>query len=349
MTKILQTAVRWVLSDNRKSKIQDRKWAGLFAIVVALTVCWARAEAQQPGKLPRVGILLALPHAAISDRIEAFRQGLRDLGHIEGKTIAVEYRYADGQFDRLPDLATELARLKVNVIVTGGPTATRPAKKATATIPIIMAQDTDPVGNGFVASLARPGGNITGLSNYHPDLSGKQLEVLKEVVPGLARVAVLANSKEPGNAQALSETKLAGAALQLKLQYLDVRDPQDIETAFHAATKERADALLVLSSPIATSHRTRIAQLAIKNRLPTMYQVSESVEAGGLLTYGVSTPDLWRRSATYVHKILKGAKPGDLPVEQPTKFEFVINLNTAKQIGLTIPPNVLARADKVIR
>jgi putative ABC transport system substrate-binding protein len=212
-----------------------------------------------------------------------------------------------------------------------------------------MAQDTDPVGNGFVASLARPGGNITGLSNYHPDLSGKQLELLKEVVPRLARVAVLGNSKEPGNSQALKETKLAGAALKLKLQFLDVRELQDIETAFHAATRERAGALLVLSSPIATSQRTQVAQLAIKNRVPIMYQVSESVEAGGLMTYGVSTADLWRRSATYVHKILKGAKPADLPVEQPIKFEFIINLKAAKQIGLAIPPNVLARADKVLK
>jgi len=335
--------------NNRKSKIENRKWAGLFAIVVALTVCGARAEAQQPTKVPRVGVLLALSHSAISDRIQAFREGLRELGYVEGKTIVVEYRYADGKFERLPDLATELVGLKVNVIVTGGPTATRPAKKATATIPIVMAQDTDPVGNGFVASLARPGGNITGLSNYHPDLSGKQLELLKEVVPRLARVAVLGNSKEPGNAQALKETKLAGAALKLKLQFLDVRELQDIETAFHAATKERADAILVLSSPIATSQRTQVAQLAIKNRVPIMYQVSESVEAGGLMTYGVSTADLWRRSATYVHKILKGAKAGDLPVEQPMKFEFVINLKAAKQIGLTIPPNVLVRANRVIR
>jgi putative ABC transport system substrate-binding protein len=307
------------------------------------------AEAQQPKNAPRVGVLLALSHSAISDRIQAFREGLRELGYVEGKTIVVEYRYADGKFERLPDLATELAQLKVDVIVTGGPTATRPAKKATATIPIVMAQDTDPVGNGFVASLARPGGNITGLSNYHPDLSGKQLELLKEAVPRLARVAILGNSNEPGNVQALKETKLAGATLRLKLQFLDVRDVQDIEPAFHAATKERAGALLVLSSPIATSQRTQVAQLAIKNRVPIMYQVSESVEAGGLMTYGVSTTDLWRRSAIYVDKILKGRTPAELPVEQPKKFEFIINLKTAKQIDLTIPPNVLARADRVIR
>jgi putative ABC transport system substrate-binding protein len=323
--------------------------ASSILVAVILLALAVIAEAQQPKKVPRIGVLLALSHSAISDRIQAFRNGLRDLGYAEGKTIVVEYRYADGKFERLPDLATELVGLKVDVIVTGGPTATRPAKKATSTIPIVMAQDTDPVGNGFVASLARPGGNITGLSNYHPDLSGKQLELLKEVVPRLARVAVLGNSSEPGNAQALEETKLAGAALKLKLQFLDVREVQDIETAFHAATRERADALLVLSSPIVTSLRTQIAKLAIKNRIPIMYQVSESVEAGGLMTYGVSTADLWRRSATYVHKILKGAKPADLPVEQPIKFDFIINLKAAKQIGLTVPPNVLARADKVIK
>jgi putative ABC transport system substrate-binding protein len=327
------------------------KKTGLSSILIALTLLTVVviAEAQQPKNAPRVGVLLALSHSAISDRIQAFREGLRELGYVEGKTIVVEYRYADGKFERLPDLATELAQLKVDVIVTGGPTATRPAKKATATIPIVMAQDTDPVGNGFVASLARPGGNITGLSNYHPDLSGKQLELLKEAVPRLARVAILGNSNEPGNVQALKETKLAGATLRLKLQFLDVRDVQDIEPAFHAATKERAGALLVLSSPIATSQRTQVAQLAIKNRVPIMYQVSESVEAGGLMTYGVSTTDLWRRSAIYVDKILKGRTPAELPVEQPKKFEFIINLKTAKQIDLTIPPNVLARADRVIR
>jgi putative ABC transport system substrate-binding protein len=212
-----------------------------------------------------------------------------------------------------------------------------------------MAQDTDPVGNGFIASLARPGGNITGLSNYYPDLSGKQLELLKEIMPSLARVAVLGNSAEPGNRQALRETEVAAAALGIQPQYLDVRDPKNFETAFRAASKERADAVLVLSSPIAASQREQVAQLAIKSRLPAMYQISESVEAGGLVTYGVSTNDLWRRAAVYVDKILKGATPAELPVEQPTRFELIINLKTARQIGLTIPPNVLARADRVIK
>jgi putative ABC transport system substrate-binding protein len=218
------------------------------------------AEAQQPRNLPRVGVLLALPQAAISDRIQAYQEGLRELGYVEEKTIIVEYRSADGKFDRLPDLARELVRLKVDVIVTGGPTATRPAKEATVNIPIVMAQDTDPVGNGFVASLARPGGNITGLSNYHPELSGKQLELLKEIIPTLARVAILGNSNEPGNTQALKETELAARALGVKPYYLDARDAKAIETVLRTASKERADAVLVLSSPVATSHRKELAQ-----------------------------------------------------------------------------------------
>jgi putative ABC transport system substrate-binding protein len=307
------------------------------------------AAAQQPKKVPRVGVLLALPHSAISDRIHAFRIGLRERGYVEGANLFVEYRYADGKFERLPDLAAELARIKVNVIVTGGPTATRPAKAATSEIPIVMAQDSDPVGNKFVASLARPGGNITGLSNYYPELSGKQLELLKEIIPNLARLAVLGNSNEPGNAQALREAERAAGAVNVRIFNLDVRGPEDIATAFRIASEKRADALLVLSSPIATSQRNQVAQLAVKTRIPAMYQVGESVEAGGLMTYGVSIPDLWRRSATYVDKILKGSKPSALPVEQPTKFEFIVNLKSAKQIGLTIPPNVLARADRVIR
>jgi putative ABC transport system substrate-binding protein len=318
----------------------------LSAMLFALCV---PAWAQQPGKLPQIGVLLALPHAAISDRIHAFRIGLRERGYVEGKTVAIAYRYADGKFERLPDLAAELARIKVDVIVTGGPTATRPAKAATSEIPIVMAQDSDPVGNKFVASLARPGGNITGLSNYYPELSGKQLELLKEIIPNLARLAVLGNSSEPGNAQALREAEVAAGALGVRIFNLDVRGPQDIATAFRVASEKRADAFLVLSSPIATSQRNQVAQLALKSRLPAMYQVSESVEAGGLMTYGVSIPDLWRRSASYVDKILKGSKPSKLPVEQPTKFEFIVNLKSAKQIGLMIPPNVLARADRVIK
>ena len=268
---------------------------------------------------------------------------------MEGKNIVIEWRSAEGKLDRVPALAAELVRLKVDVIVTAGPQSTRAAKEATTTIPIVMALDNDPVGNGFVASLARPGGNITGLSTLSPEISGKQLELLKEIVPRLSRVAVLGNSTHPGNAQALKETELAAGALAVQLQYLDVRDPKDIETAFRAASKGRADAVLVLENAVLTSHRKQLVDLAVKSRLPAIYPQTEYMEAGGLMYYGANTPDLFRRAATYVDKILKGAKPADLPVEQPRKFEFVINLKAAKQIGLTIPPNVLARADRVIK
>ena len=321
----------------------------LILLTVVLLAVSVIAEAQQPKKVPRIGFLGASSASVLAARIEAFRQGLRDLGYVEGKNIVIEWRSAEGKLDRLPALAAELVRLKVDVIVTTGPAPTRPAKEATSTIPIVMAFDNDPVGNGFVASLARPGGNITGLSTHAPEISGKQLEVLKEIVPRLSRVAVLGSSTTPGNAQSLKETELAAGAFGVKVQYLDVRDPKDIDTAFRATGKGRADAILVLTSPVFNPYRTEIADLAVKNRLPAIYSTPEFVEDGGLMTYGVSLTDLYRRAATYVDKILKGAKPVDLPVEQPTKFEFIINLKAAKQIGLTIPPNVLVRADKVIK
>jgi putative tryptophan/tyrosine transport system substrate-binding protein len=307
------------------------------------------AGAQQPTKILPIGYLTTPSLSANAARIEAFRQGLRELGYVEGKNIVIELRSAEGKLDRAPALAAELVRLKVDVIVTGGPQSTRAAKEATVTIPIVMAFDNDPVGNGFVASLARPGGNITGLSTLYPEISGKQLKLLKEIVPRLSRVAVLGNSTHPGNAQAVKETELAAGVLAVQLQYLDVRDPKDIETAFRAASKGRTDAVLVLENAVLTSHRKQLVELAVKSRLPAIYPQTEYMEAGGLIYYGTNTPDLFRRAATYVDKILKGAKPADLPVEQPTKFELVINLKTAKQIGLAIPPNVLARADKVIR
>jgi putative ABC transport system substrate-binding protein len=240
-------------------------------------------------------------------------------------------------------------RLKVDIIVSAGPQPTRAAKEATTTIPIVMAQDPDPVGNGFVASLARPRGNITGLSTLAPELSGKQLELLKEIIPKLSRVAVLGTSTTPGYAQSRREVEVAAGAFGVKLQYLDVLGPRDIETAFRAAGKGRADAVLLLSSLVLNSHRKQVADLAVKSRLPAIYSQTEYTESGGLMYYGANTADLFRRAATYVDKILKGAKPADLPVEQPTKFELVINLKTAKQIGLTIPPSVLAQADKVIK
>jgi putative ABC transport system substrate-binding protein len=281
--------------------------------------------------------------------MEAFRQGLRELGYIEGKTIIIDQQWAEARLDRLPALTAELLRDKVDIIVTAGAPATRAAMNATLTIPIVITNDNDPVANGFVASLARPGRNITGLSNLSPELSGKRLELMKEIVARLFRVAVLGTSTVPGNAKILRETELAADALKVRIQYLDVLDPKNIETAFQTAGKGRAEALLVLSGPIFTSRRTQIIELAAKHRLPAMYFRQEFVDDGGLMTYGASLNDLVRRAATYVDRILKGAKPADLPVEQPTKFELLINLKTAKQIGLTIPPHVLAQADRVIK
>ena len=319
----------------------------LSAIVFALC---AAARGQQPTKIPRIGWLSSSAFSATPERIEAFRQGLRELGYQEGKNIVIEWRSGEGKPNREQALAAELVHLKVNVIVTGGSTATRPAKEATVSIPIVMTQDSDPVGNGFVASLARPGGNITGLSNFAPELSGKRLELLKEIVPRLSRVAILGTSAVPGNAQLLKETELAAATFGVKIQYLDILRPKDIENAFRAASGGRADAILMLvRGPVVTPHRKEIADLAAKKHLPVIYSGAEYVEDGGLISYGVNLPDLDRRAAIYVDKILKGANPADLPVEQPTKFELIINLKTAKQIGLTIPPNVLARADRVIR
>ena len=281
----------------------------------------AAAKESSPDRISRFGY----PFRE-SARDEAFRQGLRELGYVEGKNIVIEYRFAEGKLDRLRELAAELVRLKVDVIVTRGPAATRAAKGATSTIPIVMTQDPDPVGNGFVASLARPGGNITGLSTLAPEISGKQLELLKETVPKLSRVAVFGTSTIPGHALSLREIGLAAGAFSMQLQYLDVLGPKDIETAFRAASKGRADALLVFGGAVLSAQRTHIVELAVKSRLPAIYATSGSVDAGGLMSYGVSLTDLDRRAATYVDKILKGAKPADLPVEQPTKFEFMINL-----------------------
>jgi len=328
------------------AKRQKPKFVGfvLFILLIALRLS---VDAQQPKNIPRIGWLGAARTS--SPRIEAFRQGLHELGYAEGKNIFIEYRYAEGKLDRLPALAAELVRLKVDVIVAGSPQATRSAKQATSTIPIVMAFDDDPVGSGFVASLARPGGNITGLSTLFPEMSGKQLQVLKEIVPKISRVAVLGNATQPGNPQALREINIAADGFGVQIQYLEVRGAKDIETAFREASKERADAVLVLSTTIIYFNRRQVADLAAKSRLPTIYGRPEYVDEGGLVYYGPSYTDLYRRAATYVDKILKGAKPAGLPVEQPTKFELAINLKTAKQIRLTIPPNVLARADRVIR
>jgi ABC-type uncharacterized transport system substrate-binding protein len=320
-----------------------------FALCGILVALSAPVHPQQPKKVPRIGYLTSTSPSAQSARIETFRQGLHELGYVEGKNIVIEYRYAEGKLDRLPGLAAELVGLKIDIIVSGGPAVTRAAKEATGTIPIVMEFDNDPVGNGFVTSLAHPGGNITGLSTLAPEISGKQLELLKAIVPRLSRVAVIGSSVEAGYAQVLKEMELVAGALSVKLQNLDIVTAKDIEPVFQTATKGRADAILVLVSSIIATHITEILSLAAKTRLPTIYYRTEYVENGGLLSYGVSFADLDRRAAIYVDKILKGAKPGDLPVEQPTKFELVINLKTAKAIGVTIPQSVLYKADRVIK
>jgi putative ABC transport system substrate-binding protein len=315
---------------------------------ISIAVC-STAAAQQQRKIPHVGYLTISSLSSNVARNEAFRRGMQELGYVEGKNIVLEWRSGDGKVERKNELVAEVVRHKVDVIVTSGPTMTRAAKQATATIPIVMAFDPDPVSNGFIAGLARPGGNITGLSSLSPELSGKQLELLKEIVPRFSRVAVLGTSAEPGNAQAVREIELAAGAFGVKLQYLEIADPRDIEPAFQAAKKEQAGAMLVLQTPVFNPKRKQIAELALQNRLPAIYPQSEWVDDGGLMSHGVSFVALYHRAATYVDKILKGAKPGDLPVEAPTKLELVINLKTAKQSGLTIPQSVLARANKVIK
>jgi putative tryptophan/tyrosine transport system substrate-binding protein len=331
---------------------RDAMKKNLFCLAlsaVLFAVCHS-ASAQQPAKIQRIGWLTQGVLSNSQARQQAFREGLDELGYIDGKNILIEWRGADNIEGRTMALAEELVRLRVGVIVTAGSGATRVAKTVTSTIAIVMSSDDDPVGNGFVASLARPGGNITGLSQLAPELSGKRLEILKETIPKLSRLAVFSTSTNVSNAQAIKEIGLAAAALGVKLQQIDVLTPKDIESAFHAAVKGRADAALEnISGSIRSTVRKELAELAVKNRLPVMRERPEHVEAGGLMSYGVNLPNLDRRSATYVDKILKGTKPADIPVEQPTKFEFVINLKAAKQIGLTIPPNVLARADRVIR
>ena len=324
-----------------------------LAVVLAVSLALAplAGEAQQAREVPRVGYINP---GSSSDqvrlrRFEAFRQGLRELGYVEGRNIALESRWAEGKYDRYPALAADLLRLKVHVIVTVGGAATQAAQSATRTVPIVMSAVNDPVGSGLVGSLARPGGNVTGITVIAPDLVGKQFELLKEVVPKVSRVALLWNPANPASVAQLQEAEAAARAVGVRLQLLEARVPQEIDSAFAAMTRERAGALMVLADAILYNQREQIAVLAAKSRLPSASVMHEYAEAGGLMAYGANLLELERRSATFVDKILKGAKPADLPVEQPTKFELVVNLKTAKALGLTIPPSLLARADEVIQ
>jgi putative ABC transport system substrate-binding protein len=318
----------------------------LCAILFALSF---PAEAQQPARIHRIGILSPVSGSVFPARVEAFRQRLRELGYVEGKNIVIEYRYADGKPERLPDLAAELVRLKVDVIVTTGVQPVLAAKKASATIPIVFAASSDPVGAGLVSSLARPSGNITGLSLMAPDLGGKRLELLKQVFPKVARVAFLWQSSGTRGDQELTDMEAAAKALGLKLLSLPVRSLEDFEGAFARAKRDGAQALIANPGALIITQQRQVLDFAAKNRLPAMYPSSEFVEAGGLMSYAPSYTDLYRRAADFVDKILKGAKPADIPVEQPTKFELIINLKAAKQIGVEIPSSVLARSDRVIR
>jgi putative ABC transport system substrate-binding protein len=317
----------------------------LGAMLLALSF---PAEAQQTGKVPRIGFLEG---PATSPRIEALRQGLRELGYVEGQNIAIESRHAEGKRERLPDLAAELVRLKVDVIVTSGIPSSLAAKNATTSVPIVFAGiSADPIATGLVTSLARPGGNVTGFPVLGPELSGKRVELLKETFPKLARLAILWNPATPGKLIEFKEAEAAAKSLRIQVQSVEVQGRNDFEGAFAAITKQRANGLLTIPDPLTNGQTGRIVDFATKSRLPAMFDLIEAVETGGhLMAYGADRLDPFRRAATYVDKILKGTKPVDLPVQQPMKFEFVINLKTAKQIGLTIPPNVLARADKVIK
>jgi putative ABC transport system substrate-binding protein len=336
-------------SDNRQSKIQNLKWAGLFAIVVALTVGGAKVEAQQPGKIFRIGFLDASTASGMAVLLDAFRQELSKLGWIEGKNIAIEYRFAEQKNDRLAELAGELVRLKVDLIVVTGTVAALAAKSATTTIPIVTTSAADPVGAGLVVSLARPGGNVTGFTALSVELNTKRLEILKDAIPKLARVGLLWLGGDPQSPQ-LKELRSAALALKLKFEEIETQlDPKGLEAAFQTAKQKQVQAIITLANRPFFAERRQIVQFANKNRLPAIYFQREFVDVGGLMSYGTDYVELYRRAAGYVDKILKGAKPADLPVQQATKFEFVINLKAAKQIGLTLSPDFLARANQVIK
>jgi putative ABC transport system substrate-binding protein len=321
----------------------------LLVALGAGALAWAGAtRAQAPAKVRRIGLLSTTSPSVSAPWLQAFRLGLRDLGWVEGKNISIEYRYAEGRRDRLPDLAADLVRLKVEVIVTSSGPAALAAQKATRAIPIVMASGGDPVALGLGESLARPGGNITGLSQMSPELSGKRLELLKEMVPKLSRVAVLWNPQGLSSPLGWKEIQLPARQLGIQLHSLEVRSPDDFNQAFEAASKARAGALFVMPDPVMVTNLKRIAGLAVKSRLPSIFHVSEFADAGGLATYGPDRVDMFRRAATFVDKILKGAKPADLPVEQPTRFELVINLKTAKTLGIKIPQSIMLQATRVI-
>jgi len=325
--------------------------AALILLLAFLVVPLAAADAQEAGKVARIGFLGTASPSARSPGLDAFRQGLRELGWVEGQNIVIHYRLAEGTLDQTRTLAAELARLKVDIIVTVGSQGVTAAKDATETIPIVMiAGGADPVGLGFIASLARPGGNVTGSSfSVGPELAGKLLELLNETVPKLRRVAILSNPTSPVQPLLVKEVNVVARSLGLQLQHLEARGPDEFDGALAAMAKQRVGALLVLPDSVFSFHQKRLAELAATSRLPAAYGVREGVEAGGLMSYGPSMRDLFRRSATFVDKILKGSKPGDLPVERPTKFELVINARTAKALGLTIPPSLLRRADEIIQ
>jgi len=340
-------------SDNRQSATQNPRWLGIVPLIISFALCGAVAEPQQPKKIARIGYLSPSSNSASeSTRFEAIRRALRELGYIEGQNIAFEYRYAEGKIDRFTELAAELVRLKVDIIVVAaGDAWVRAAMNATKTVPIVMTGTAfDPVEAGLVESLARPGGNVTGLTNFSIELGGKRLELLKEAVPKVARVAVFLN---PTNSTSVHSVKkvlpVAARALGLTLQPWEIRSADDFDRVFVAMSQQRPDGLYVGPGVLLRANQKRIAGFAIKSRLPSVGSNTAYVDAGGLMSYDADPAGGYRRAAIYVDKILKGAKPADLPVEQPNKFELVINLKTAKQIGLTIPPNVLARADRVIR
>jgi putative ABC transport system substrate-binding protein len=318
-------------------------------LAVALLAAPLAAEAQQGAQLPRIGYLGTSSASLEPELVKAFRQGLRDLGYVEGQNIVIEFRWAEGNYHRFPDLAADLVRLKVDVILTAGTPGALAAKRATQTIPIVMAVTGDAVEAGLVATLARPGGNLTGLSTMATELEGKRLELLREVRPGLTTVAVLLNTANPYSAIAWNQTQVSAKALGLRLQPVELRGPEEFKAAFAKVARQRPQAITMVADRSLLAHRTQILDFAAKERLPGMYPYRDLVVAGGLMSYSPSYEDLFRRSAAYVAKILKGAKPADLPVEQPNRFELVINLKTAKALGLTIPPSLLQRADEVIQ